>query len=221
MAHQNTILIVDDDTISNTNLQTLLRCDFQDVYGVSNALEAWKMYRRHQLNILIVDIEMEGMNGLKLIEKIRETDKDAFIAIMTAFSCQHYLEKAVTLKLDAYITKPFTQAILNDLTDKIRSHHSIQIDHTIAIDKFTAYDSKAKIVMHRDNAIVLTNMEIILIELFLSSRSETFSYERIENALNRTDETSRNSIRILISRLRKKVPSLNIRSIAQVGYMLP
>lgn len=220
MKSDQSVLIVEDDHETNHNFQMILRSYFDDVCGAHNTADGWKMYEKHHPDAMLIDIEMGGTNGLDLVRRIRAVDPKCFIGVITAFSNQRYLEQAVTLKLDAYIVKPLTEETLLSLVTRIRESNTLKAFEAIVIDHETVYDIKAKHIVRNNQRIVLTHLEIILLELLIASRGEIVDYQTIEENLYSSDDASRNGLRILVARLRKKLPGITIRSIANIGYIL-
>jgi DNA-binding response OmpR family regulator len=114
-----------------------------------------------------------------------------------------------------------TQDVLISHVTRIHEYKTLKPYESVNIDHDILYDTKAKYVLQGGERIILTHLEIILLELFLSSRGTIIDYQTIEYKLYGSEEASRNGLSILISRLRKKLPNLDIRSIANVGYILP
>lgn len=212
------ILIVEDNVETNKNIQNIFRQVFSEVMGAYDGNEGWELFQKYQPDALIVDIELPGIKGLELITRIRSFDSECFIGIITAFSNKHNLLRAVTLKLDAFISKPITYNSLNSLVDQIKGFQKTPLQDKVYINQDTTYDTKGKIILYKDNEISLTNLEIVLLEIFLSSHGKILTYTEIEEALYGSEERSRNGLRILVGRLRKKISALNIKTIAQVGY---
>lgn len=214
------LLIVEDDHESNMNLQTLFRDKFDDVIGAYDGIEGWKAFQSYRPNVIIVDIEMPGINGLDLVRYIRKIDQNCFVAVLTSYSNQEYLLKAVSLKLDAYLLKPITSSKLELLLNNIYTSRIHLLQHKIPLSDNTYYDSKAKMVIHLGNRIHLSHVEITILELLLYHKEEVVLHQTIENAFCDSTEKSRNAIKIIISHLRKKIPDLLIRSIPRIGYTL-
>lgn len=215
-----TILIVEDDRESNHNLVHLLSKHFSNIYSAYDGKEGWKLYQTYQPDIIISDIQMPHSNGLELIQKIRKIDQECFIAVLSAYSDQHYLMGAVTLKLDAYILKPITFLKLTSLNQKIEKHKTALHRQIYTLAPNMTYDFLSKTVTKENQKIALTNREISLLELLIEHKGEVVSYGMIEYALYDTEETSRNAIKILISHLRKKL-AITITPIPKIGYIFP
>jgi len=63
-------------------------------------------------DLIIMDVKMPGMNGIEVLKKLRETDKESRVILMTAYGDQHYMAQAEDLGVAKFIIKPFD---LNDL----------------------------------------------------------------------------------------------------------
>jgi len=214
------ILLVEDDYESNENLKRFLLKTFDDVICAYDGLEGWKLFQAYEPQIVITDILMPKLDGLDMIRKIRDVDSECFIAVLSAYSDQQHLMRAVSLKLDAYVLKPISSLKLASLIKKIRSSKKTLHHQTYTINESISYDVQSKVITKEGQQITLANREIALLELLLDNRAEIVSYEMIEYTLYDTEETSRNAVKIIISNLRKKI-GFPINSIPKVGYSLP
>jgi len=70
---QNNILIVDDKLSILYAVEICLKKDF-NIFTASNGLEAWDIIKVQEIHCMVTDIEMPVMNGIELIEKIREAN---------------------------------------------------------------------------------------------------------------------------------------------------
>jgi len=218
---QSRVLIVEDDRESNDNIAFFLQKRFMDVLSAYDGEEGWIRYREETPDIMIVDIEMPKMNGLELIQKIRHKDPHIPIIILTAYSHQDYLLKAVTLKLDNYLIKPITYAKLNDALDRIFQKTNVFTGSVSIEPTETAYyDYGSKTGSIEGKSISLTNKEILLLELLIQNRNKILSYDYLEEILSEGPSVTRNALKCTIRNLRKKLPPIRIESIAKVGYRL-
>ncbi len=218
MDFKQTILLIEDDLESNKNLVYLLSQKFTNVLSAHDGVEGWKLYQTHQPSIVISDIQMPCSDGLELIRKIRDVNQECFIAVLSAYSDQHYLMRAISLKLDTYILKPINTLKLSSLYQEINTHRQRLHKQIYSLSSDSIYDFMSKTISKEGKRITLANREISLLELLLEHRGEVVSYEMIEYALYDTEETSRNAIKILISHLRKKL-DIDIDSIPKIGYI--
>ncbi|MEW6186324.1 MAG: sigma-54 dependent transcriptional regulator [Thermodesulfobacteriota bacterium] len=107
-----TILIVDDEKNYLLVLKELLREAGYEVIIAQSASEAIKVFQETELDLVITDMKMPGMNGMELLDFLKEKDLHLPVIMMTAFGT---VEKAVeAMKKGAYdyILKPFDNDLL-------------------------------------------------------------------------------------------------------------
>lgn len=108
------ILIVDDDFLVAGALKTILeaREDFHVPACGSDGSEAITLYRQHTPDVLLMDIRMKEMNGLDASQVILEEFPDARILLLTTFSDDEYIIKALKLGAKGYLLKQDYQHIV-------------------------------------------------------------------------------------------------------------
>ncbi len=102
------ILFVEDETdlidiISDT--LSKLKANYQTALNGKIAYDL--LMSDDSFDLVVTDINMPVMNGLELIEKVRETNKDIPFVIMSAHTESEYMRKAEDLGIDNYLLKPF------------------------------------------------------------------------------------------------------------------
>ena len=101
------VLLVDDDEISVSFHKIILEKASYKYLIVKNGLEAVEICRDNpEISIVIMDIKMPIMDGLKATQKIREFRKDLPIIGVSAYALTGDMEKAINAGCDDYITKP-------------------------------------------------------------------------------------------------------------------
>lgn len=101
-----TVLCVEDEPFSLQYLTQILKSRVKDVYPARDGQEGLYSFSRFSPDIVITDIEMPRINGLDMAQAIRQADPDALIIVATAFDNIDYLKKAISLRLDEFISKP-------------------------------------------------------------------------------------------------------------------
>lgn len=101
------ILIADDDILVATALKTILEADpALHVSGIgSDGAEAVHMYRQEQPDVLLMDIRMKEMNGLEASQRILSEFPEAKILLLTTFSDDEYIIKALKFGVKGYLLK--------------------------------------------------------------------------------------------------------------------
>lgn len=106
------ILIADDEMLERAVLCKTLREKLGEscaIFQAENGREALKVYEEQKIQIVILDIEMPGINGIEAAERIREKDKECCIIFLTAFDEFAYARKAITVRALDYLLKPYEE----------------------------------------------------------------------------------------------------------------
>ena len=107
------ILIVDDDKLVCSSLKTILEAQGQTIAGIGcSGREALQLYRETNPDVLLMDIRMEGMNGVDASEAILHSFPDARILFLTTFSDDDYIIRALKLGVKGYILKQNFDSII-------------------------------------------------------------------------------------------------------------
>lgn len=109
------LLIADDEMLERKVLYKTLQKhlgDRCDIYQAENGRQALELFDAHNIRILILDIEMPGINGIEAAERIRRKDRDCCIIFLTAFDEFSYARKAITVKAMDYLLKPYDETEL-------------------------------------------------------------------------------------------------------------
>ena len=108
------VVIVDDDTFITGALKTILETTEEIlVVGVgADGREALELYHEYKPDVLLMDIRMKEMSGLEAAEKILEIDPQAKILLLTTFSDDEYIIKALKDGVKGYLLKQDYQSIL-------------------------------------------------------------------------------------------------------------
>jgi len=217
----NCVLIVEDDAESNQNITSFLSGKFKKVLSAYDGLEGWQLYNDEIPDLIITDIEMPNMNGLELIQKIRLSDFTTPIIVISAYTHNEYLKKAIPLQLIDYVVKPLTFQKLRDVLDKFSLKDSF-VHQRVNLDQIgdLIYDWDAKIAYVNRMRTYLTHKEIQMIELLLVYKGELLHYEEICDILYPDSLDRHNAVKCIIRDIRKKIPSIPIETFPKMGYKL-
>ena len=116
------ILIVDDEVIMRESLSGWLERDGHSVQTAASGETAIVKCKQTRFDILLVDIKMEGISGLEVLRRIRESDPDVAVVMITAFGSISTAIEAMKNGAYDYMLKPFDPNELGVLIDKIIQH---------------------------------------------------------------------------------------------------
>ncbi|HQZ91309.1 MAG TPA: response regulator transcription factor [Thermomicrobiales bacterium] len=101
------ILVIDDHPIVREGLVAILEAqqDFNVIAEGNDGAEAVTLYRRLQPDIVLMDLQMPGADGVLAIEQIRESDPEAKIVVLTAYDTDERILQAVQAGVRGYLLK--------------------------------------------------------------------------------------------------------------------
>lgn len=101
------VVVVDDDQLVAISLQTILEAsgDIEVLAIGTDGSEAITLYKEHKPDVLLMDIQMKEVSGLSAAEAIMAEDRQAKILLLTTFSDEEYIVKALNLGVKGYILK--------------------------------------------------------------------------------------------------------------------
>jgi PAS domain S-box-containing protein len=117
--NRNKVLIVEDDQPSAYLLNIIAGKHFNTVLHAYSGVEAVDIYRSNpDIELILMDIRMPGMNGYEATRRIRQFNKEVIIIAQTAFALSDDRERALDAGCNDYISKPFTRSLLLRLIKK-------------------------------------------------------------------------------------------------------
>lgn len=202
----------------------IFKSKFKEIYEASDGCKALELYGQYRPDMMVVDINLPYIDGLEVIENIREYDKKTPIVILSAYSDQDKLLRAIRLGLSEYLMKPVPHKKLLSLLDNIAMTNQTVIDekNIILLQNGYFWKKKEKILCYGDERISLTKREIVFLEYMVLHVDEIIEFVSIENLLweNKESQTAYSAFSHFLKRLKKKLPEELIENIYGEGYRI-
>lgn len=102
------ILLIEDNAINRRLAQFLLKSQGYEVWEVASAPEAFESLKEKRPDLILMDIQLPGMDGLTATRQLKAdpATRDIPVVAVTSYAMQGDEEKALAAGCDAYITKP-------------------------------------------------------------------------------------------------------------------
>jgi DNA-binding NarL/FixJ family response regulator len=194
------LVIVDDNCLVSSSLKTILEAGGEITVSATgtDGTDAVKLYREHLPDILLMDIRMKSMNGLEATAEIRKEFPDAKILLLTTFSDDEYIVKALQAGAKGYLLKQDYTSLLPALS-AVASGQTVFGCEVVSklpglFRKAEGFDYAAAQISARELEIIrlvadgLSNKEIAS-ELFLSEGTVRNYLSDILDKLNLRDRT--------------------------------
>ncbi|MCT4606495.1 MAG: response regulator transcription factor [Marinisporobacter sp.] len=227
MSKEN-ILVVDDEKEIRDLIKIYLENEGYDVILGSNGEEALKVLEDQEVHLIILDIMMPKMDGIKACMKIRE-EKKMPIIMLSAKSEDMDKIMGLTTGADDYMTKPFNPLeLVARVKSQLRRYIKLntkknESDSIIEIDELSIYIDTHEVKV-KDKNIKLTPTEFEILEFLARNRGIVFSIEKIyERVWKEAFHDANNTVMVHIRKIREKIeenprkPKL-IKTVWGVGY---
>jgi DNA-binding response OmpR family regulator len=214
------ILLVEDDTLLGNGVCAGLRRDDNAIDWVKNGETALSAVLETQYDCIILDIGLPKMSGLDVLKKMRRSNNDTPVLILTAQDDLSDRVKGLDAGADDYLVKPFEFAELNArlraLARRTRGKASEIIQY-----RSIKINTTAHTVEYNNLAIELSRREFALLVELVTNQGRVLSRHHLEQKLySWGDEIESNTIEVYIHHLRKKLQSDLIKTVRGIGYIV-
>lgn len=217
---KHSVLYAEDDEGIRKSYEMILRKLCGPLRCAADGNEAFSLYSEKKPDILIADIKMPYIDGLQLIKKIRNVDKDIRILITTAYTDEQYTLQAIELDISRYLVKPVMLENLKGALYKCVREIEDRNPEQICFENGLVYNIPLKNITSVKGEIALTNIESRILEILIENRGRIVRYEKFETEIWRNEYMSKETLRSHIKFLRKKVGNDSIKSAKGLGYFI-
>ena len=114
------VLVVDDSMIMRRNIKKYLTSLGHNIMGeAKDGEEAISFCKENKPNLITMDISMPGLNGVEVVQKIKNINKDFSIIMITAHGKSNLVKEALTSGAEGFILKPVSEEKLYESIVKI------------------------------------------------------------------------------------------------------
>lgn len=218
------LLIEDDQTMASFVIKGLKEAGFI-VEHASNGLDGLDMALNNVYDVGIVDIMLPQLDGLSIIEKLRERKINTPVIILSARRSLDDRVKGLEQGGDDYLTKPFSFSELLARVQALLRRSTRTTETTSLTVGDLSMDLLARTVVRNGEKITLQPKEFALLEYLMRNAGRVVSKTMItERVWNYNFDPHTNIVEARISKLREKIDkefdSPLIRTVRGLGYML-
>ncbi|UKS26558.1 response regulator transcription factor [Paenibacillus sp. HWE-109] len=223
-----TILVVDDDSEIRDFIHIFLCNEGYHVLEAENGLKALEIVQTTPVQLIILDVMMPHLDGIRACLKIRETSK---IPIIMLSAKEEEMDKitGLTTGADDYVTKPFS---LLELVARVKAQLRRQSysakdheDDVISVGDLIIDKARHQVTV-KGKEVSLTPLEFSILELMASHRGYVFSVDQIyERVWKETSSVSDNTVVVHVRNLREKIEEnprepRYVKTVWGVGYKI-
>ena len=200
------ILLVEDELNIARPLQFNLEQEGYEVFSTPSGKEALTLYERKTIDLIILDLMLEEMDGYEVARQVRQKDQRLPILMLTAKSTAEDRVQGLELGADDYIIKPFHLRELLLRVERMLKRSNWYMDeparkisvgkYKVDIERLSGYGPRGP--------LQLTALEADLLETLISQPNRVFSRgELLEKVWGYTSDVETRTVDNFIARLRK------------------
>ncbi len=199
------VLIVDDDEAVQSVLYKVISTGGFDAMVASGGEEALSLIERNRFDLILLDINMRGIDGFEVVQTIRQRGVETPIIIVSGRQEDYDTLYGLDIGADDYVTKPFNPVVLGaKVKALIRRSKGAGRDSVITAGPFR-YDTTTLRFYKNGTEIVLSSRENAMMKLFLDNINRIFPREMIYEMVWGEAIVDENAIMVYVNRLRQKI----------------
>lgn len=201
------VLIVDDDEAVQTMLYKVIRSNALDAEIASSGEQALEMTAKKHYDLILLDVNMHGMDGFQVVQQLRTRKIQTPIIIVSGRQEDYDTLYGLDIGADDYVTKPFNPIVLGAKVKALirRSKGNLPGAQAVITAGPFRYNTTTLRFYKNDQEILLSSKENAMMKLFLDNVNRIFSKDMIYDLVWGEAIIDENAIMVYINRLRQKI----------------
>lgn len=219
------ILFADDDLKYSLLLKRFLEREGYEVTYVGNGNLAIEQFPLVKPDLVLLDINMPGLNGFEVASLIRQTDKHVLIFFLSDRSDKTDRLQGFQLRANDYLSKPFYP---EELIARIRERFAFQLEETVEEETYrlgaTVFSYSTNELRMASSKVLITSRQADILRLLALNMNCTVSRSQLlEVVWGNISYANSLALNVQITYLRKALkndPTVRIESLMKKGYVL-
>jgi two-component system response regulator RegX3 len=223
------ILVVEDEPAIRDGLVDVLLFHRYDVETAATGPEGLEKALTGKFDLILLDIMLPGLDGYQICDRIRATDREQPIIMLTAKTSDEEIVQGLKLGADDYVSKPFSiqQLVLRIEAVLRRSRVGTERARHIALDGVEV-DTENLLAKNGDSEVAFTRREIDVLAYLAQHTERPVSREELLVKVwgySRNLELETRTVDIHIAKIRRKIEAdpkapTNLVTVRGAGYRL-
>ncbi len=213
------ILLLEDEQMLSEAIHEYLLSLGHSVTLFFDGSEALAALKNETFDLLVLDINVPGIDGLDLLEQLHELKIRPPSIYISALVDIEGISRAYDLGCYDYLKKPFHLKELALRIDKVMQSCTIPQNH-LRLSKSYAYDASTSTLMCDNVTQTLTKRQLQIIDLLARNRGRVVDFDQFRSYVWDEEYVDNATIRAEVSRLKKSLKEDFIQNIRALGYMI-
>lgn len=199
------LLVVEDEKALCESIAKGLRLDGYEVDTAFDGEEAMEIISTDSYDLIILDLNLPGMDGLDILKNMRENDNETNVLILSARGGLNDKIEGLDSGANDYLCKPFHFEELEARVRSLTRRRTVQNNIVLECGEISL-NTKTRTAFAKGGEVLLTRKELAILEYLILHQGRPVSQEElIEHVWDSSVDSFSNSIRVHISALRKKI----------------
>ncbi len=228
--NKTSVLLVEEDVdLRNSISENLNAVDYK-VYAAKKSIEGLDFFKKYDIDVCILDIEMTGIDGFALAAQIKILNPDVPMIFLTSKGLLVNILKEFEYGVDDYLTKPFTneELLLRIKAVMRRVEKKDPFTYTLSGEKINigrfVFDAKNMLLILDGKEQPLTRKEAALLKVLYDNKNDLVTRKKVLKMIwGNNDYFIGRSMDVFIARLRKYLkadPNVKILTVHGIGFRL-
>lgn len=213
------ILLLEDEVMLNEAIVEYLEVINHQVVTTLDGSQALEVLKKENFDLLILDINVPGMDGLTLLEHLHSLNIHTPAIYISALVDIEDISRAYDLGCFDYLKKPFHLKELSLRIDKIKLSSEVPRVH-LRLSKNYSYDQEHNHLLFNGEVQLLPKRQAQIIDLLARNRGRIVDFDQFQNYVWDENFVDNATIRAEVSRLKKGLKEDFIQNIRSQGYMI-
>jgi two-component system KDP operon response regulator KdpE len=177
--NQSTVLIVDDELSIRVSLRTILSEMGFEIVEAARGEEALALTRTAQFDVVLLDINMPGMEGIEVCRLMRKNSPRLPIVMLTVQGSEDRKVEALDTDADDYITKPFQLRELIARLRAARRNNFAEEDTSLILIGDVSLDVTRHLVQKKGRTVHLTPKQFELLHFLMANAGKPVPHAKL------------------------------------------
>lgn len=214
------ILLLEDEMMLRRTVEEYLDTLGHKVSSFRDGNSALQAITEESYDLLILDINVPGISGLELVEKLNEMEIPTPVIFISALLDIEEISRAFELGAADYLKKPFHLKELGLRIDRVKREHLAKNPNHVILSEHYRYSGEEQQLYYNNSAINLTKRQLQIVTLLCENIDSIVNFDRFRSFVWNDEPVDNATIRAEISRFRKSLKEDFIMNVKGVGYKI-
>jgi two-component system response regulator QseB len=214
------LLLIEDDAILGDGLRVGLEQTGCVVEWVRDGDAAQRAFETDTFDLAVLDLGLPKRSGIEVLRWLRRCGNDVPVLILTATDGVESRVTVLDAGADDYVCKPFD---LDEVCARIRALHRRKVGVSSSLIRHgnVEIDTAARSVTVDESPVPLSPKELAILQVLVENAGKPVVRHRLMGSICGWDEEiGSNVLEVHVHHLRRKIPSLTLKTVRGVGYRL-